>query len=130
MQWVQDPTRSNIDNVNNVRRVASRQFRNKQKACMKAKNEELETNSKIKKNRDLYRGINDFMKGYQPRTNIVKDEKGYLVADCHSILFRCRNHFSKLLNNFALIMLGRHIHTAEPLEPGQVPLRLSWLLKR
>ena len=31
--------------------------------------------------RDLYRGINDFKKGYQPRTCIVKDEKGDLVAD-------------------------------------------------
>jgi len=38
---------------------------------LKAKIEELETNSKIKNIRDLYRGINDFKKGYQPRTNIV-----------------------------------------------------------
>jgi hypothetical protein len=30
---------------------------------MKAKIEELETNSKIKNVRDLYRGINDFKKG-------------------------------------------------------------------
>ena len=29
--------------------------------------------------RDLYRGISDVKKGYQPRTNIVKDEKGDLV---------------------------------------------------
>jgi hypothetical protein len=29
----------------------------------------------------LYRGINDFKKGYQPRTTIVKGEKGDLVAD-------------------------------------------------
>jgi len=36
--------------------------------------------------RDLYRGITDLKKGYQPRTNIVKDEKGDLVADSHSIL--------------------------------------------
>ena len=49
MQWVQDPNQSNVDNMNNVRRVVSRQFRNKQKACMKAKIEELETDSKIKK---------------------------------------------------------------------------------
>jgi hypothetical protein len=42
---------------------------------MKAKTEELETNSKVKKNHGLthYRGINDFKKGYQPRTNIVQD---------------------------------------------------------
>jgi hypothetical protein len=43
-------------------------------------------NSKIKNVRDLYRGISDFKKGYQPRTDIVKDWKGDLVADCHSIL--------------------------------------------
>jgi hypothetical protein len=36
--------------------------------------------------RDLYRGISGFKKGYQPRTMIVKDEKGDLVADSHSIM--------------------------------------------
>jgi len=65
---------------------------------LKAKIEELETHSKIKNIRDLYRGINDFKKGYQPRTNIVKNEKSDLFTDCHSILARWRNHFSKLLN--------------------------------
>ena len=53
---------------------------------MKVKIEELETNSKINNVRDLYRGINNFMKGYQPRTTIVNDEKGDLVADSHSIM--------------------------------------------
>jgi hypothetical protein len=42
--------------------------------------------------------ISYFKKGYQPRNNIVKDEKGDLVAYCHSILARWRNHFSQLLN--------------------------------
>jgi hypothetical protein len=55
---------------------------------LKPKNEELETNSKINNIRDLYRGINDVKKGYQPRTRIVKDEKGDLVADSHSIVVR------------------------------------------
>jgi hypothetical protein len=27
------------------------------------------------KYRDMYRGISDFKKGYQPRTNTVRDEK-------------------------------------------------------
>jgi hypothetical protein len=31
--------------------------------------------------RDLYRGINKFKRGYQPRSNIVKDENGNLLAD-------------------------------------------------
>ena len=60
--------------------------------------EELKTNSKIKNIRDLYRGINDFKKGYQPRCNIVMDEKGDLVADSHSIVARWRNYFSQLFN--------------------------------
>jgi hypothetical protein len=47
---------------------------------------------------DLYRGISEFKKGYRPRTNIVKDEKGDLVTDSHSILFRWRDHFSQLFN--------------------------------
>jgi len=86
MQWIQDPSRSSVDNMNNVRRNTSRHFRNKKKAYLKAKIEELETNSKANNVRDWYRGINDFKKGYQPRTIIVKDEKGELVADPHSIM--------------------------------------------
>jgi ribosomal protein S2 len=58
------------------------------KTCLKAKIEELETNSKINNIRDFYRGINDFKKGYQPRTIIVKDEKDDSVADSHSIMAR------------------------------------------
>ena len=52
----------------------------------------------MKNIRDMYRGINDFKKGYQPRTDIIKDEKGNLVADCNSVLGRWRNHFPQLLN--------------------------------
>ena len=68
MQLIQDSSRSNVDDLNNVRRNVSRHFRNKKKAYLKAKIEELETNSKVNNVRDLYRGINDFKKGYQPRT--------------------------------------------------------------
>jgi hypothetical protein len=46
----------------------------------------------------LYRGINDFRKRYQPRTNKVKDEKGDLVADIYNILARWGNYYSQLLN--------------------------------
>ena len=53
MQWVQDPSQRNVDNLNNVRCEASRHFRNKKKAYLKAKIEDLETNSKIKNIRDL-----------------------------------------------------------------------------
>jgi hypothetical protein len=52
---------------------------------MKAKIEELETNSKIKNMRHLYRGINYFEKGYHPIINIVKGEKGDFATYSHSI---------------------------------------------
>jgi hypothetical protein len=45
----------------------------------------------------LYKGISDFKKGYQPRTNILKDEKGDLVADPYSILTRWRKYLSQVL---------------------------------
>ena len=61
--------------MNNVRRDASSHFRNKKKTYLRAKIEDLETNRKINNIRDLYRGINDMKKGYQPRTKIVKKRK-------------------------------------------------------
>jgi hypothetical protein len=76
MQWLQNPNQSNVDNLNNVRRKASIHFRKKKKEYLKAKINELETNSNNKNIRDLCRGINDSKKGYQPRNNVVKDEKG------------------------------------------------------
>ena len=84
---------------------------------MRDKFEELVTNSKIQNIRDLYRGINCF-KGYQPRCNIVKDEKGDLVADSHSIVAGWRNYFSQLFNVHGVKDVGQaEIHTAEPLVP-------------
>jgi hypothetical protein len=55
---------------------------------VKAKITELEISSKNNNIRKLQRGISDFKKGYQPRTNTVKNKKGNLVADSHSILDR------------------------------------------
>jgi len=57
MKWIQDPSQSNADNLNNVRRDASRHFRNKKKAYLRAKFEKLETNSKINNIRGFYRDI-------------------------------------------------------------------------
>jgi hypothetical protein len=118
MQWLQNPNQSNVDNLNNVRRGANRHFRNKKKEYLKAKINELEINSKNKNIRDLYRGINDYKMGYQPRTNVVKDEKSDLVADSHSILARWRNNFFQLLNVHGVNDVRQtEIHTAEPLVP-------------
>jgi hypothetical protein len=54
-------------------------------------------NSKNLKSRDLYRGINAFKTGYQPRNKLVRYKNGDLLADSHNILNRRKNSFSQLL---------------------------------
>jgi hypothetical protein len=95
---LQDPSEINGDNLNNVRREASRYFWNKKREYQKDKINELATNSKNKNISDLYRGINGFKRGYQPRNNLVKDENGELLADSHNILNSWKKHFSQSLN--------------------------------
>ena len=81
--------------LNNVGREASRHFRYTKEEYLRAIMKELETKSKITNTRDLYMNISELKKGYQPRNNIVKDERGDLVTDSHSILVRWRKHFSQ-----------------------------------
>jgi hypothetical protein len=81
LQWLQDPSKVNEDNLSNVRRKASRYFRNKKREYLKDKINEMEFNSKNKNIRDLYKGITEYKKGYQPKTNLVKDERDDLLAD-------------------------------------------------
>jgi hypothetical protein len=76
-------------------------FSGKNKEYLKYKIVKLETNIKIKNIRDLYRGINDFKKGYYPRTNTVKDEKRDLVADSHRPLGRPRRRWE---NNIKMVL--------------------------
>jgi len=76
----------------------------------------------------LYRGINDFKKGYRHRCNIVKDEKGDLVADSHSIVARRRKYFSQLFNVHGVKDVGQaETHTEEPLvlEPSAAEVELA-----
>jgi hypothetical protein len=58
LQWLQDPSEINGDNLNNVRCEACTHFRNKKREYLKDKINELAMNSKNKSSRDLYRGIN------------------------------------------------------------------------
>jgi hypothetical protein len=65
LQWLQYASELNADNQKNVRREDSRYFRNKKREYLKDKIHELATNSKNKNIRNLYRGINEFKRGYQ-----------------------------------------------------------------
>jgi hypothetical protein len=85
LQRYQDPSTANEDKLSNVRREASRHFRNKKGEYLKDNINELESNCKNKNIRDLYSGINEFNNGYQRRSNLVKNERVDLLADPHKI---------------------------------------------
>jgi hypothetical protein len=117
-QRLQDPSKANEGNLSDIRREASRHFRNNKREYLKDKINELESNTRNKNIRDLCRGLNEFKKGYQPRTNLVRDESGDLVADPHKILIRWKNYFCELLNvHGACCVRQTEMHSAEPFVP-------------
>jgi hypothetical protein len=66
----------------------------------------------IKNIRDLYRGISDIKKGYQPRTNIVKDEKNGFVLTNTLIWLGGGNFPLSCSMYLGLVMLSRYtLHT-------------------
>jgi hypothetical protein len=80
---------------------------------------------------DLCRGINDFNQGYQPKTTIVEDVKGDLVADSYSIAARWTNYFSWLLNVHGVINVRhREIYTAEILVPGPSTIEFELVIEK
>ena len=111
---MQDPTQPNRDNYH----TESRTLRNKKRDYLKGKLSEIETKSKNKNIRDLYKGIKDFKKGYQARVNVIKNENQEVLGDSNSILNGWRDYFSQLLNVHIDNDMGEiEIQTAEPLIP-------------
>jgi hypothetical protein len=94
LQWLQDPSEINGDNLNNVRRDASRHFRNKKREYLKDRINELATNSKSKNIRDLCRRINNFTRGYQPRSYLVKNGQCLQISTTSSHTCRSFLHVS------------------------------------
>jgi hypothetical protein len=128
LKWLQDPREGNEDNLSNVRRKASRHFRNKKREYLKDKINEIELNSKNKNIRDLHRGITEFKKGYQPKTNLVKDERSDFLVDHQKILTRWKNYLCQLLNvQGAGGIRQTEIHTAEPFvhEPSATGVEIT-----
>jgi hypothetical protein len=116
LQWLQNPSDVNGDDLNDVKCEASWRFNNKRKEYLKDETKELAANCKNKNIRDLCRGINECKRCYQPGNNLVKDENGDLLADSHIIFNRWKNCFSQLLN----VLNNRdvrqtEVHTPEPL---------------
>jgi hypothetical protein len=121
----------NEDNLRNVRRDASRRFRNKKREYSKGKITDIELNSKNKNIRDPYRCITEFKKSYQPKTNLVKDERGDLLADPQGILTMWKNYFCQLLNvQGAGGIRQAEIHTAEPFVPEPIAARFEVVIRK
>jgi hypothetical protein len=131
---LQDPSEGNGGNLSDVRREASRHFRNKKRHYLKDKINELESDSKNKNIRDLYRGINKFKKGYQPGANLVKFQRGDLLVDPHKISNRWKNYYCQLLNVHGEGGVRQtERHTAKPFVPepsteevGVAVVKLKW----
>jgi hypothetical protein len=83
---LQNPSKINGDNLQYLRCETSRTFRNKRREYLNGQINELETKNENKTIRDLYRGINEFKKGYQHRINITKYDIGNLLAVPQSVL--------------------------------------------
>jgi hypothetical protein len=94
LQWLQDPSQISEDNLNSVSHEAGIHQKRKNREYLK----ELATHNENRNITDLYRGMNAIKKGYQPRTNSVKDENCDVLAGSHNILNRWNNYFFQLLN--------------------------------
>jgi hypothetical protein len=95
---------------------------------VKDKINELVTNSKNKNIRDMYRGINEFKRGNQPRNSLVRDENGDLLVDIHNILSRWKNFLFQLLNVYNISDVRQiEVHTAEPLviDPSHLKVEIA-----
>jgi hypothetical protein len=129
--------KGNKSDLNNLRCEIGRHFKNKKGDYLKDKNNDPAMNSKKKKKniKDLRRGINEFKRGYQPHSNLVKDEGGDLLADSHNILNRWKNYISQLLNVHSSVRDVRQIeiYAAEPLvhslRPSEVEIAVVNLKK-
>jgi hypothetical protein len=67
----------------------------------------------------LHRGIDEFKKVYECKTDMIKDENDVMLVDSHSILNRLKNYFSQLLNVLHGVnnVMQVKIHAVEPLVP-------------
>jgi hypothetical protein len=125
---LKNPNQTIGDNLQNLRCKTRITFRNKKREYLKGKINELETNNKNKNIRHLYKGINEFKKGYQSRINIIKNENDNLLADPQSVLIRWKHFFNQMLNVHGVHdVRQKDIHTAEPLvpEPSLVKVEIA-----
>jgi hypothetical protein len=75
---------------------------------------------------DLYRNINEFKKGFQPKTNVARDESGDPLTDSRSVLNKWKNNFRQLFNVHGVNDVTQtEMHTAEPFIPEPSSLKVE-----
>jgi hypothetical protein len=126
LQWLKNPSEMNGDNLNNIRRETNNHFRKNKREYLNVEINEIATDSYNKNMRDPYRGINEFKKGHQRRSNLAKDENGDLLAHSHNILNWWKNYFSQLLNAHRISFVRQtEIHAAKPLVLDHSPIEVE-----
>ena len=79
----------------------------------------------------MYKGINEFKKGYQPRTYLIKKHDVTIVADTSSILSRWEQFFINLLNpNQSTCQEGSELYTAEPDIPDPTLIKIELAIEK
>jgi hypothetical protein len=97
----------------------------KKREYLKDKINGLATDSKNKSIRGPYRRLNNFKRGYQPRSKVVKDKNGHQLADSHNILNRWRKTYSQLLKAHRVSDVKQVEVPAEPLVPYPSPFEVE-----
>jgi hypothetical protein len=97
-QYLQRPTRAKEQEYRNHRREADKICRRKKSVAI---NERLQQIEEDFVNNDLvwaYKEVNTVKRGFVPRTNFIRSEKGKIVSDPVGIKNRWREYFNRLLN--------------------------------
>jgi len=89
LQWLQSQSQTVGDSLNNVRWETGGTFSDKKREYLKENFNELETNIKNLNIGDVYRGIREFKKGYQPRTTLVNDETDDVLEELLPSAIEC-----------------------------------------
>ena len=72
--------------------------RRKKRELLNAHINEVENNRRNRRTREQYKGVSEVRKGYQPRSNMVRDKNGNMLVNEEQIKDRWKEYFSELLN--------------------------------
>lgn len=102
LKMLQRMTRTTKQIYETKRRIAKKLCRKKKREQEKLRLRDLENCREEKEARKMYKGIRELKKGWQPQTNLCRDELGNLIGDQTKVLNRWKTFFQELLNSHTL----------------------------